>query len=89
MRTVALLIKGGVQGVFYRVSAKETADELGVKGWVKNTENGDVEVIASGTNDAIQAFIAWCWKGPAKAKVETVIVTEKELEVFDSFQIKR
>ena len=78
MATVHLLIKGKVQGVFFRASAKEIADKLGVKGWVKNTWDEDVEAMATGKEEAVKKFIEWCWMGPRKAVVEDVIITPAE-----------
>ena len=87
--TVHLLIKGKVQGVFFRASAKDVAEQLHLKGWVRNTSEGDVETVASGDADRIKEFIEWCNKGPRKAEVSKVIVTEKEEETFETFRIAR
>jgi acylphosphatase len=87
--TIHLLIQGKVQGVFYRVSAKDVADQLRVTGWVRNTKEGDVEVMATGDADRIKEFIEWCKKGPRKAAVTKVVVTEKEEETFENFRIAR
>jgi acylphosphatase len=89
MSTVHLLIKGKVQGVFYRASAKEVADELQLTGWVKNTSEGDVEAMVTGSNEPLQQFISWCKQGPARAVVNDVQVTFKEEEQFDTFKIAR
>jgi acylphosphatase len=89
MATVHLLITGVVQGVFFRATAKEVADKLGVKGWVKNTPNDEVEAMASGTDDAIHRFINWCWQGPPKALVTDVVVTKKEETSFKDFSVIR
>lgn len=89
MATVHLRIKGKVQGVFFRATAKEVADQLGVKGWVKNTWNDDVEAMVTGGEEAIRKFIEWCWKGPKKAEVEDVIITKKEETPFDGFSVIR
>ena len=64
MPTVHLLIKGKVQGVFYRNTAKETAEAKGIQGWVRNTPEGDVEITASGDELALKDYIEWCYKGP-------------------------
>ena len=56
MPTVHLLIKGKVQGVFYRASAKEKAGGLKLTGWVKNTPAGDVEAVASSTEENVKEF---------------------------------
>jgi acylphosphatase len=87
MPSVHLLIKGKVQGVFYRVSAKGKADSLLLNGWVKNTPEGAVEAIATGTKENIQLFVDWCRKGPLYATVSSVEVSEIEEELFDGFQI--
>lgn len=87
--TVHLLIKGKVQGVFYRASAKDVAEQLCINGWIRNTKEGDVEVMASGDEDRIKEFIEWCKKGPRKADVIKVMITEKEAEIFDGFKIIR
>lgn len=89
MPTVHLLIKGKVQGVFYRVSARETAEKLQIKGWVKNTDSGDVEAIATGTNQQLQEFIAWCKQGPQRAVVSEVIATNQEETFFKDFSVIR
>ena len=71
-RRVHLVIKGRVQGVFYRVSAKKKADELGIKGYVKNLPAEDVEIMAEGPQEKLKEFIEWCKKGPEGATVKTV-----------------
>ena len=89
MPTIYLLIKGKVQGVFYRASAKEIANELGVTGWIKNTREGNVEAMVSGKEDQLEKFVKWCKEGPDKAAVEEVIVTQKEEAPFKGFNIVR
>lgn len=81
MPTVHLLIKGKVQGVFYRASAKEVAERLHITGWVKNTPEGHVEVMACGEEEALRQFAEWCKKGPEHAMVSDVIELEKQPEV--------
>lgn len=85
--TVHLLIKGKVQGVFYRASAKDVAEQLNLTGWIRNTSEGDVESVVTGDEDLVNEFIEWCKKGPGKAKVKKVVVSEKEAEQFVSFSI--
>ncbi|PWT75434.1 MAG: acylphosphatase [Bacteroidetes bacterium] len=81
-RTVHLTISGKVQGVFFRASAKEKADALGINGWVKNTREGNVEILAGGNEDKMKQFIQWCHQGPRGAFVQKVTV--KEVEEWDS-----
>ena len=91
MATVHLIIKGEVQGVFYRATAKEVAEELQITGWIRNSRNGDVEAMVSGNEISIKQFIEWCRKGPRKAVVEEVFVKETDNveNDFDGFQILR
>jgi len=89
MPTVHLVIKGKVQGVFFRATAKDVAQALDLKGWVKNTPEGDVEVLATGDEDAIRQFIEWSKRGPDKAVVSSVAVTSLNEKSFDDFRIVR
>lgn len=89
MPTFHLLIKGRVQGVFYRACAKEIADKTGVKGWVRNTTKGNVEAVATGTEEEVQQFIKWCKKGPSGAKVTDVIASQQDEGFFVDFSILR
>ena len=89
MPTIHLLIKGKVQGVFYRATAKQIANELGVTGWIKNTREGNVEATVSGNEQQLVNFEKWCKQGPVKAAVDEVIVTQKEETAFSGFTIVR
>lgn len=89
MKTIRLLIKGKVQGVFYRATAKKVADLLGVQGWIRNLPNGDVEITATAAEDVLQKFIDWCKQGPPKARVNEVIIEEIAYEEFKGFEIIR
>ena len=89
MPTLHLMIKGKVQGVFYRATAKETANKLGITGWIKNTVEGDVEAVVTGETAQLQTFVEWCKNGPERATVSHVIVTEKDETTFDEFSILR
>jgi acylphosphatase len=89
MKTVRLIIKGKVQGVFYRATAKDVADLLGIKGWVKNLPHSNVEITATATEELLQKFISWCKQGPPKARVDEVVVEELSLEEFKGFKIMR
>ncbi len=89
MPTIHLLIKGKVQGVFYRATAKKIADKLNIKGWIKNTDAGNVEAIITGAEPLLQEFINWCKQGPPKAIVEDVIVTPQQETTFEDFKVIR
>lgn len=84
-----LIISGQVQGVFFRMNAKKRADELGLVGWVKNCDNGSVEMVLQGEKDVLERFVEWCRKGTDLAKVEGVEEDWGEVEKkYTGFQIK-
>ncbi len=89
MKTIHIKISGHVQGVFFRASAKEQALLNNIKGWIKNTKEGDVEAIVFGEERALVAFIAWCHRGPEKAQVVEVLVTPLEKQMFNEFKVIR
>lgn len=69
MKRVRIIVEGKVQGVFFRQSTKEIAYSLGLSGYVRNLENGNVEVEAEGEDANIEKLIEWIKKGPPLAKV--------------------
>ena len=69
---VHVVISGQVQGVWYRASTKQKADELGLTGWVKNTADGNVEAVFEGDESVVDEMIAWCRIGPPPARVSDV-----------------
>ncbi len=75
-RRATLLITGKVQGVFFRESAKREALRLGLTGWVRNLPGGEVEAVAEGAQDSVEAFIRWCHRGPEAARVDGVVVKD-------------
>jgi len=89
MKSYHLSIKGRVQGVFYRESAKREGTRLGVTGWVRNKPDGSVELLACGTEDTVQKLVEWCKAGPPLAKVTEVTVREVEPQVYDAFTVER
>ena len=89
MKTIRLTIKGKVQGVFYRATAKDVADLTGVKGWVRNLPDNNVEITATAPEEPLQKFINWCKQGPPRARVEDVVIEELELQEFNNFKVIR
>ena len=84
-----IIVKGKVQGVFYRASTKAVADQLGVKGYVKNESNGDVAIAAEGDNLSLEMFLDWCKEGPEDAVVTSVESHEGELKNYRNFDVLR
>lgn len=85
-----LRITGRVQGVGFRYSAMDEARRLGVTGWVRNTHDGAVELVAEGNRDEVQRLVTWCHVGPRGALVTHV--EERWLDhraEFADFRIRR
>ena len=70
-KCVQLVVKGRVTGVFFRASAQREARRLGVAGWVKNRNDGSVELLAEGDEDSIREIISWAHHGPSAARVDS------------------
>ena len=78
-----------VQGVFFRANTKKVAESLGLKGYARNMDDGNVEVIAEGPEEKIMELIKFCKKGPGAARVDKVEVhIEEASNEFDSFEVR-
>ena len=90
MKCLSILVRGRVQGVFYRASTKEVALKFGIRGFVRNEPDGNVYIEAVGDDITPNKFVEWCRSGPPHAKVTEVQVEEKkEPANFHSFEIRR
>jgi len=67
------IVRGRVQGVCYRMYARDEARRLGVTGWVRNRPDGTVELVAEADEETLQRFLAWCRQGPPYAAVSEVV----------------
>jgi len=85
-----IIVKGWVQGVFFRYETQKTASSLGLVGWVRNLRDGSVEVLAEGPKDKLEELIAWCRHGPAMARVENVEVSwQSPTGEYYAFKVER
>ena len=89
MQHINIIIRGKVQGVFFRHGTKAVADQLGVRGFVRNEEDGTVYIEAEADEWILDNFLDWCNEGPDRAEVETVEKMEAELQGFNNFIIKK
>lgn len=89
MKHFAIKISGKVQGVFFRASTKQKADELTIKGFVRNEPDGSVYCEAEGREDKLKQFADWCRSGPPFATVDQCLVSEDEVKGFTEFRITR
>jgi acylphosphatase len=80
-------ITGRVQGVAFRYYTKNEADRLGVKGWVRNTDDGSVEVWAEGDSDTLAAFLEYLNVGPSHARVDSCATNWEEPSGCRSFRV--
>ncbi|QLD11177.1 acylphosphatase [Microbacterium oleivorans] len=88
MRSVHVIVDGGVQGVGYRYSLRLEADRAGVAGWVRNRSEGTVEAVLEGTDVAVDDVLAWMAEGPPGARVRRARVTEIDPESSTSFEVR-
>lgn len=87
---VYLRIAGRVQGVYYRASMLQQAQNLGLTGWVMNCADGSVEAVAEGAKSDLEELIAWCRRGPTGARVTSVDIRWDAPEnSFNGFTIRR
>lgn len=89
MNHYGIVVTGKVQGVFFRASAKEMADQLTVKGFAQNQPDGSVYIEAEGPAEKLKQFSDWCKQGPPRAQVTHVDVREGEVKNFERFEIRR
>ncbi len=85
---IEIKVYGRVQGVGYRYFIKQKAEEIGIKGWVKNKADGSVEILAQGEPEKIENFINYCERGTSYSSVEHVNTQEVPLSENNSFKIK-
>lgn len=87
-KRVHLLIKGRVQGVYFRQTMMETAEKNNVLGWVQNLPDNRVEAILEGDNSNVDAVIEWAHFGPAGAVVDELKISEEKYTgEFSDFEI--
>jgi len=89
MKTIKIKISGTVQGVFFRKFIRDKADKLGLRGFVRNLDNGDVEIVAEGRDEKVNEMLGVCKKGPAHSDVKQVESREIKHQGFERFKILR
>ena len=87
MKTLKIILSGTVQGVFFRKFVKENADNLNVRGFVRNLDDGRLEIIAEGRDDRVDELLNRCDSGPNHALVKNVEFNEIKNQGFDGFKI--
>ena len=88
MKCAHLIVSGRVQGVFFRDNVRRKALELGLKGYAKNLPDGNVEVVAEGSENKLNGLIEFIKKGPGISRVKNIQIKHKEPENFKNFEIR-
>ena len=85
MKTLKINLSGTVQGVFFRQFVKDKADELNIKGFVRNLDNGNVEIVVEGKDESVNRFLYLCRTGPPHSEVKEVHSREIKYQGFQDF----
>jgi acylphosphatase len=83
-----VVVRGHVQGVFFRDSVRRLAERYGVAGWVGNRRDGAVEAVFEGDADAVERLVRFCREGPRGARVDAAEVTDEEPEGERGFSVR-
>ena len=83
-----LVIHGRVQGVCYRAWFSELAEQMSLKGWVRNRHDGTVEAMISGSSDAVERMIMAAGTGPTLAEVKEVVANERDYDGPSGFEVR-
>ena len=89
IRHLNIAVSGKVQGVFFRATAKEVAESLGLRGFVKNQNDGSVYIEVEGETADLDRYVSWCCQGPPRAVVSNVGVADGTVVEFTGFEIRR
>jgi len=88
MKRARVVVRGSVQGVFFRTETRDRARSLGVAGWVRNVPDGTVEAVFEGNDEKVDSMVEWCRRGPSGAGVDDVEVKWVEPEGEAGFSIR-
>ena len=88
-KQIHIFVTGRVQGVFFRQSTKVMAIKNNAKGWVRNLDDGRVEIIAQGETQDIDNLAHWCKTGPANSRVDEFELSEENIsDEFETFEVR-
>ncbi|MHB8895224.1 MAG: acylphosphatase [Candidatus Geothermincolia bacterium] len=83
-----VVVRGRVQGVFFRARTRQTARQLGLSGWVRNVRDGSVEALFEGDRDSVEKAIGWCREGPPASVVDSLDVEWLEPGALQGFEVR-
>ena len=88
-KQIHIFVTGRVQGVFFRQSTKVMAIKNNAKGWVRNLDDGRVEIVAQGETQDIENLAHWCKTGPANSRVDEFELSEENIsDEFENFEVR-
>ena len=88
MKRNRVLVRGVVQGVYFRDTCRQKASQAGVAGWVRNRDDGSVEAVFEGVPASVDTLVAWTREGPTDAEVREVDVQDEEPEGLTGFEVR-
>jgi acylphosphatase len=88
VKRAEVVVRGSVQGVFFRAETRDRARSLGLAGWVRNAADGSVEGVFEGEDERVESMVEWCRRGPRGARVDDVNVTLSEAQDEHGFAIR-
>ena len=89
LKRIHIFVTGRVQGVFFRQSTRVMAIKNNVNGWVRNLDDGRVEIVAEGENQHIDNLADWCKTGPANSRVDEFELSEENsIDEFETFEVR-
>jgi acylphosphatase len=89
VRSIELRVTGRVQGVFFRATLRDKAQEAGVNGWVRNEPDGSVAAHLEGPPGPVDELVEWCRQGPSGADVARVVVSDVPETGWEGFSVRR
>jgi acylphosphatase len=87
MKHINIRITGKVQGVSFRATTKAVADQMGIRGIIRNEADGSVYLEAEGDDVSLEVFLEWCHEGSDRSRIENVEVVAGELKNYQNFEI--
>ena len=88
-KQIHIFVTGRVQGVFFRQSTKVMAIKNNAKGWIRNLDDGRVEIVAQGETQDIDNLAHWCKTGPANSRVDEFELSEENVtDEFENFEVR-
>ncbi|MET3112981.1 acylphosphatase [Pedobacter sp. CG_S7] len=87
MKHIVIKVTGKVQGVSFRAVTKMVADQMGVRGMIRNESDGSLYIEAEGDEVLLEVFLEWCHDGPDRAIVENVVVSPAPIKNYQNFEV--